>query len=57
MDKLEQQIEKLVIAVAKGFDAVEQRFEAIDPAFPRCGGLQLAFCADFAKRIRDIAAA
>ncbi len=26
-----------------------------DPAFPRCGGLQLTFCADSAMRISDIA--
>jgi hypothetical protein len=29
--------------------------EKSQPAFPRCGGLQLASCADFARRIRDIA--
>jgi hypothetical protein len=30
---------------------------AFKPAFPTCGGLQLTFCADFAKTIRDMAAA
>jgi hypothetical protein len=25
------------------------------PAFPRCGSLQLVFYADFGRRIRDIA--
>jgi fumarylpyruvate hydrolase len=48
------------LTVRIGPKAPEQprdRSSTYEPAFPRCGGLQLTFCTDSAVKIRDIAAA